>query len=67
VAGDNDSRGPDDRAADAPTSCFAQKNNNQLAMGAAKAGSGRKENADNHTATTTGNDRSVQWMTEWGG
>ena len=50
-----------------PAVHFGQKNNNQLAKGAAKAGGGRKESADNHTATATGDNRSMQWMTEQGG
>ncbi len=50
-----------------PPSCFGQKNNNQLATRATKVGGGRKESAGNHTATITGNDRSVHRMTEWGG
>ncbi len=33
----------------------------------AKAGGGRKESISNHTATTTGDDVSVQWMAEWEG
>jgi hypothetical protein len=37
-------------------------------LGAAKAGGGWQESVNNHTAVTTGNDMSVQWMTEqWGG
>ena len=67
AAGNNNGRGPNDRTADALPSRFGQKNNNQLATGAAKAGGDRKESADNHTATTTGNNRSMQWMTEQGG
>ena len=66
AAGDDDGRGPDDHAADAPPSCFGQKNNNQLATGAAKAGSGRQESIENHMVMTTGNNMSVQWMTEQG-
>jgi hypothetical protein len=34
--------------------------------GAAKAGGGRQESVENHTLRTTGNDGSVQWMTERG-
>ena len=65
--GNNDGRGPDDRVADAPPSRFRQKNNNQLATGAAKASCGRQESVENHTVMTTGDDVSVQWMTERGG
>ena len=66
AAGDDDGRGPDNRAADAPPSRFGQKTNNQLATGAAKAGSGRQESVENHASTMTGDDGSVQWMTERG-
>ena len=66
AAGNDDSQGPDDCAADAPPSRFGQKNNNQLATGAAKVGGGRQESVENHTVMTTGNGVSVQWMTEWG-
>ena len=66
AAGDDDGRGPDNRAADAPPSHFGQKTNNQLATGAAKAGSGRQESVKNHTSTMMGDDGSVQWMTERG-
>jgi hypothetical protein len=66
AAGDDDARGPDDRAVDAPPSRYGQKNNNQLATGAVKVGGGRQESVENHTSMTTGDDRSVQWMTEWG-
>ena len=67
AVGNNDGRGPNDRAADAPPSRFGQKNNNQLGAGAAKVGSGRKESADNHMPTTMGNNRSMHLMTEQGG
>jgi hypothetical protein len=67
VAGNNDGRGPDDRVADAPPSCFGQKNNNQLATGAAKAGSGRQESVENHMVMMMGKNVSAQWMTERGG
>ena len=45
---------------------FGQKNKNQLATGAAKAGDGRQESGQNHTSTTTGDDGSMQWMAERG-
>jgi hypothetical protein len=66
AVGNDDGRGPDDRVADAPLSRFGQKNNNQLATGAAKVGCGRQESVENHTVMTTGDDVSVQWMTERG-
>ncbi len=67
TAGDDDGRGPNDCALDAPPLRFGQKNNNQLVTAAAKAGGGRKESADNHTATTTGDDITAQLMTDRGG
>ena len=66
AAGDDDGRGPDDRAADAPPSCFGQKNNNQLGTRAAKAGGSRQESVENQTSVMMGNDGSMQWMTERG-
>ena len=49
-----------------PPSCFGQKTNNQLATGAAKAGNGRQESVENHMVMRTGNNVSMQWMTERG-
>ena len=60
AVGDDDGRGPDDRGADAPPSRFGQKNNNQLATGAVKAGCGRQESIENYISTTTGDKGSVQ-------
>ena len=67
AAGNNDGQGPDDHVADAPPSCFGQKNNNQLATGEAKAGSGRQESVENHMVMMMGKNVSAQWMTERGG
>ncbi len=39
-----------------PLSMGEVKNNNQLATGASKAGSGWQESIDNHTTTVTGNE-----------
>jgi hypothetical protein len=42
---------------DPPPTTGEMKNNNQLATGSSKAGSGWPESVDDHTTTTVGNDK----------
>ena len=67
AVGNDDSQGPDNCATDTPSLHFGQKNNNQLATRVAKTDvGGRQESIENHTETTTGNNVSMQWLTEQG-
>ncbi len=51
-------------AQDPPLSAGEVKNNNQLAMGASKAGSGWQESIDNHTTTMAGDNKWWEYATD---